>query len=69
MITITINHNDDTITVINSDLPRTGKLNYTVKGSTFELKDFLVELLNIMDLSEVTLEEINEDVRRIVEEW
>ena len=69
MITITIDHNNDIITITNSDLPRTGKRELKWVGSTVELKRFLIELLNMMDLSEVTLEEIDEDVRRIVEEW
>lgn len=69
MTTITINHNEDSIQVINSSLSVTGKLDYKIKGSLMEMRSFLVELLNVMDLSEVTLEEINEDVRRTIEEW
>lgn len=69
MITITIDHNNDSIQVINDTFKQTGKLEFKWVGSTMELKKFLIELLNVMDLSEVTLEEINEDVRRIIEEW
>lgn len=70
MIRITIDHNQDLITVTNSDFPKTGKMEFKIfKSSTVELRRFMIELLNMMDLSEITLEEIDEDIRKTVEEW
>lgn len=65
MITITIDHNNNSI--------KLDKLNGAIfimhVNSTMEHKNFLIELLNMLNVSSVILEEINEDVRRTVDEW
>jgi len=69
MIYITINHNNDEISIKNDAFKHTSHINIPVKNSTSEYRKFLIELFNMMDISDVELNEIDEDTCRNVESW
>ncbi len=60
-IKITIDHNNDLVNMDGTE--------FKITGSMLQIKNFLIELFNVIEPSNLILEEINEDTRRIVDEW
>lgn len=67
MTKITINQNNDTIEMYN-EVTR-DRMDFDINGSISDCRNFLIELFNVLNISGIILEEINEDERRIVDEW
>jgi hypothetical protein len=66
MLKITIDHNNDLIS-----FEKDGKANGEMKLKyPYQFQQVLVEILDRIDnLSDVSIEEIDEDNRRLVDEW
>lgn len=68
MIKITIDHDNNEITVINTDFKLDNKVvffTHTIQ----QYQEFIMEMFELMDLSETTIEKIDEGRSYMLGEW